>query len=128
MSVHMEHGPKVPTIESGPFFFPIDGACHRVHVDETAFAHRGASLSLVISGSWHEPADNEENIRWVRDYFESLRPHCEEGGYINFMSGDDQDRAPSNFGANYARLREIKAHYDPRNLFNLNQNVAPAGS
>ena len=42
------------------------------------------------------------------------------------MSGDDQDRAPSNYGASYQRLREIKAIYDPENLFSLNQNIAPA--
>ena len=127
LAVHLEHGPKVPCLESGPFFFPIDGACHRVGVEETAFAHRDAAISLVIAGSWQEPADNEKNIRWVRDYYDALRPYSEEGGYINFMSGDDQDRAPSNYGANYQRLREIKAIYDPDNLFSLNQNVPPTG-
>jgi FAD/FMN-containing dehydrogenase len=126
LAVHMEHGPKVPCLESGPFFFPIDGACHRVGVEETAFAHRDMTFSLVIAGTWQEPADNDKNTQWVRDYYDALRPYSEEGGYINFMSGDDQDRAPSNYGANYQRLREIKATYDPNNLFSLNQNVPPA--
>ncbi len=126
LAVHLEHGPKVPAYESGSFFFPINGACHRVGVEETAFAHRDAAISLVIAGSWQEPADNEKNIQWVRDYYDALRPYSEEGGYINFMSGDDQHRAPSNYGANYGRLREIKANYDPNNLFSLNQNVPPA--
>jgi FAD/FMN-containing dehydrogenase len=116
----------VPCLESGPFFFPIDGACHRVGVEETAFAHRDMTFSLVIAGTWQEPADNDKNTQWVRDYYDALRPYSEEGGYINFMSGDDQDRAPSNYGANYQRLREIKATYDPDNLFSLNQNVPPA--
>jgi FAD/FMN-containing dehydrogenase len=127
LAVHLEHGPNVPTIESGPFFFPINGACHRVGVKDTAFAHREAAFSLVLSGSWKDPADNERNMAWVRDYYNALRPYSEEGGYINFMSADDQDRAPSNYGANYRRLREIKAKYDPGNLFRLNQNVSPAG-
>lgn len=126
LAVHMEHGPKVPSIESGPFFFPINGACHRVRVDDTAFAHREAAFSLVLSGSWKDPADNEKNTAWVRNYYNALRPYSEEGGYINFMSADDQDRAPSNYGANYQRLRDIKAKYDPTNLFRLNQNVPPA--
>ena len=127
LAVHLEHGPMVPCLESGTFFFPINGACHRVGVNETAFAHREATLSLVIAGSWQKPADNEKNIRWVRDYYDALRPYSEEGGYINFMSGDDQDRAPSNYGANYQRLREVKTIYDPDNLFSLNQNIVPAG-
>jgi len=126
LAIHLEHGPKVPTMESGPFFFPIDGACHRVGVDDTAFGHRNASYSLVISGSWKEPANNEQNIAWVRNYYEALHPYSEPGGYINFMSDDDKDRAPDNFGANYERLREIKAKYDPGNLFRMNQNILPA--
>ena len=69
LAVHLEHGPKVPALESGPFFFPIDGACHRIGIEETAFAHRDAKISLVIAGSWQNAADNEKNIRWVRDYF-----------------------------------------------------------
>jgi FAD/FMN-containing dehydrogenase len=127
LAIHLEHGPKVPTMESGPFFFPINGACHRVGVNDTAFAHRNAAYSLVISGSWKEAADNDQNIAWVRNYYDALRPHCDPGGYINFMSGDDQDRAPDNFGANYQRLREIKAKYDPDNLFRMNQNIVPTG-
>ena len=116
----------MPSLESGPYFFPINGACHRVDVDETAFAHRNATLSLVLSGSWQDPGDNEENTRWVRDYYDALRPYSEEGGYINFMSGDDQSRAPSNYGANYQRLREVKSKFDPENLFSVNQNIEPA--
>ena len=126
LAVHLEHGPRVPNIESGPFFFPINGACHRVGENDTAFAHRDSAFSLVIAGSWKDPADNDTNTAWVRDYYDALRPYSDEGGYINFMSADDQDRAPSNYGANYRRLREIKARYDPTNLFRLNQNVLPA--
>ncbi|MDH3281886.1 MAG: BBE domain-containing protein, partial [Gammaproteobacteria bacterium] len=43
----------------------------------------------------------------------------------NFMSGDDQNRAPANYGANYQRLREAKSKFDPENLFRMNQNILP---
>jgi len=127
LAIHLEHGAMAPTMESGPFFFPINGACHRVGVNDTAFAHRNAAYSLVISGSWKDPADNEQNIAWVRNYYDALRPYSEPGGYINFMSGDDQNRVPDNFGANYQRLREIKEKYDPGNLFRMNPNIVPTG-
>jgi len=70
--------------------------------------------------------DNTANVQWVRDYYAALAPYSEEGGYINFMSDDDQDRAPSNYGPAYQRLRKVKATYDPENRFRLNQNIPPA--
>jgi FAD/FMN-containing dehydrogenase len=29
------------------------------------------------------------------------------------------------YGANYARLRQIKKRYDPENIFHMNQNIKP---
>ena len=81
----------------------------------------------MIVGIWPDPADNVANTKWVRDYYAAIHPHSgSEGGYINFMSGDDADRAADNYGANYERLAAVKAVYDPHNLFHVNQNIAPA--
>jgi FAD/FMN-containing dehydrogenase len=76
---------------------------------------------------WPDPADNEANTNWVKDYYSAVHPHSgSAGGYINFMSGDDDHRVPANYGANYQRLAAVKAAYDPENLFHINQNIAPA--
>ena len=48
-----------------------------------------------------------------------------EGGYVNFMAGDDAERVEQNYGPNYARLRAIKRTWDPDNVFHLNQNIVP---
>jgi hypothetical protein len=93
--------------------------------DETAFAYREANFATVIAGMWPEPAQNEDNIKWVRDYYEATAPLSEEGGYVNFMSEDDQDRIRSNYRGNYDRLVEVKRKYDPGNMFRLNQNIKP---
>ena len=74
---------------------------------------------------WPDPAQNEANIAWVRDYYDATAPLSEDGGYINFMAGDDQGRIRANYGPNYDRLVEVKRRYDPDNLFHLNQNIAP---
>ena len=106
---------------------PINGAAQRVGADETAFGHRDKSFAPVIVGIWPDPADNEANTKWVRDYYAAIHPHSgSAGGYVNFMSGDDAHRAAENYGANYERLSAVKAAYDPDNLFHVNQNIAPA--
>jgi hypothetical protein len=74
---------------------------------------------------WDNPADTEANIAWVRDYTSALRPFSEPAGYINFMDKDDLPKVAENYGANYSRLSEIKAKYDPQNLFHVNQNIPP---
>ena len=93
--------------------YPINGACHRVKPDATAFAYRDAQFATVIAGMWPEPADNAKNIRWVKDYYAALQPHSMAGGYVNFMADDDQGRVHDNYKGNYDRLAQIKKKYDP---------------
>jgi len=125
IAVHMEHGPKVPTVNSTVHLYPIDGAVHDIPADATAFGHRDANFAPVIAGMWPDPADNERNTQWVRDYYAAIAPHSEAGGYVNFASADDQGKVADNYGANYRRLTEVKRRYDPDNLFHLCQNIQP---
>jgi FAD/FMN-containing dehydrogenase len=125
IDAHLEHGPKVPAVNSTVHIYPINGACHRVAPSDTAFAYRDASFAAVIAGMWPDPADNESSIQWVRDFYDATAPLSEEGGYVNFMSGDDQDRIGVNYRENYDRLVDVKRRYDPENLFHLNQNIRP---
>jgi FAD/FMN-containing dehydrogenase len=125
IEAHLEHGPNVPVVNSTVHIYPINGACNRVASDATAFAYRDATFATVIAGMWPDPADNDANIEWVRDYYDATAPLSEEGGYVNFMSGDDQERIRANYGGNYDRLVDVKREYDPDNLFHLNQNVRP---
>ncbi len=125
IAAHLEHGPNLPAVNSTVHLYPIDGACNRVAPGATAFGHREARFATVIAGMWPDPAKNEASIKWVRDYSDALTPHSEAGGYINFMSEDDQARVAANFGESYPRLLELKRRYDPDNIFRANQNIRP---
>lgn len=125
IEAHLTHGPKVPEISATMHLYPINGACHRVGTDETAFAYRDAAFATVIVCAWQDPAVDAERIAWVRDYYRAIAPHSEPGGYVNFMAVDDQDRVEDNYRNNYRRLVEVKRTYDPDNLFHLNQNIDP---
>ena len=92
IDAHLDHGPKVPVVNSTVHIYPINGAAHRVAPSSTAFAYRDGNFATVIAGMWPEPAQNDANTKWVRDYYDATAPLSESGGYINFMADDDQDR------------------------------------
>ena len=124
---HLIHGPKVPEVSATMHLYPINGACHRVPADETAFPYRDSTFAPVIVAAWSDPAADKSRIKWVRDYYEAIAPHSEPGGYINFMAEDDQGRIRDNYRGKFDRLVEIKRKYDPHNLFHRNQNIDPRG-
>lgn len=125
IDAHIEFGTKVPAMTSTMHIYPINGAAQKVASDDTAFAYRDANFATVIAGMWPDPADNKDNIKWVRDYYDAIAPYSEAGGYINFMSEDDQSKIQVNYKGNYQRLVDVKRKYDPHNLFHVNQNVKP---
>ncbi len=129
IAAHVEHGKKTPYVSSTMHLYSINGAANRVGADETAFGHRDKTFAPVIAGMWPDPADNEANTKWVKDYYAAIHPHSgSAGGYINFMSEDDGHRVADNYGVNYNRLASVKATYDPENLFHINQNIEPAAA
>ena len=126
IEAHVAHGPTVPEVSATMHLYPINGACHDVGPGDTAFAYRHANFATVILCAWQDPAVDGERIKWVRDYYDATAPLSEPGGYVNFMSDDDESRVKDNYGANFARLTQVKRQYDPGNLFHHNQNIPPA--
>src|ERR1051326_3047326 len=58
--------------------------------------------------------------------------HCSRSRQVactsNFLAGDVAEKhVRTAYGPNYKRLTDIKAKYDPANLFRLNHKIRPAG-
>ncbi len=102
------------------------GAVSRVPVDATAFPHRKPGYNLLIVAQWMDPAQTDECIAWAKQTYQAMQPFMDDGRYMNYL-GDDEtgDAVPHAFGANYDRLRQVKATYDAENVFHLNQNIPP---
>jgi FAD/FMN-containing dehydrogenase len=124
---HLEFAAKMPTWQSGMHLYPIDGAPHRVDADATAFSYRDATWSMVMAGIDADPAKADQLRDWATDYWQAIHPHTMGGAYVNFMMEEGQERVRATYRGNHDRLARIKAHYDPDNLFHVNQNIAPAG-
>ena len=129
IDTHVEHASKSPSALSLMHLYPIDGAVHRVGVQDTAWNCRDATWSMVICGIDPDPAKADALKAWGRRYWEAVHPHNLGGGYVNFMMDDENDgRVEATYGANYQRLAEVKKKYDPNNFFRVNQNIRPAAA
>jgi hypothetical protein len=103
----------------------LGGAAARIGADETAFGDRSSPFILNLLANWLDPSADPGHIAWIRTLFNRLRPAMKPGVYVNFMSGDEQDRVPEAYHDRWDRMVAVKSHYDPSNFFRLNQNVPP---
>ncbi|MCL4762768.1 MAG: BBE domain-containing protein, partial [Burkholderiales bacterium] len=71
-------------------------------------------------------AEDESGIAWCRRLFADAAPYATCGVYVNFLTEDEADRVTNAYGGNLRRLAQVKARYDPGNLFRVNHNVRPA--
>jgi FAD binding domain/Berberine and berberine like len=126
IKLHLKYGARLPTMQSTMHLCPINGAVHRVGASETAFSFREATYAEVIVGVGPDPTNNERMIGWARDYWMALHPYSAGGGYVNFMMEEGADSVQAAYRDNYARLAQIKAMYDPGDLFHVNQNIKPS--
>jgi len=115
----------IPSSETQIELAYLGGAAARIAADETAFGDRSAPFIMNLLANWSDPTGDAVNISWVRALFQKLRPAMKPGVYVNFMSGDEQDRVPEAYRERWDRMVAVKTHYDSRNLFRLNQNVPP---
>ena len=103
----------------------LGGAPARVGAGDTAFGDRSSPFVLNLLANWENPSEDQANVAWVRNLFAQLRPAMTPGVYVNFMSGDEDDRVPEAYRERWDRLVAVKSHYDPQNFFRLNQNIPP---
>ena len=108
---------------------PGGDAVSRVSDDETAFGERRAPFNIHYLSSWPNPADNADNIARTKEISQSMKPWTTGRVYLNYIGDEGQGRIESSFGPEkLARLRVLKAKWDPHNLFRHNQNIRPAAA
>jgi FAD/FMN-containing dehydrogenase len=105
------------------------GAMSRVAEAETAYGGRDTEFLVTAEASWTDPGQNEEAIAWAREVWDAMERYSTGAVYLNFPGlGEEKDElARAGYGENYDRLVELKAKYDPDNLFRMNINIPPGG-
>ena len=127
IDVVAEHAYRASSPRSYAAMFHMGGAVARVPRDATAYPGRDVSHNIVIDAAWLPDEDDTvgtSETAWARAFLHALQPH-RAGVYVNFLDADDDaSRVREAYGDDtYERLAEIKARYDPANVFHNNKNV-----
>ena len=98
--------------------------------EATAIPQRSSIMKLQYQTYWTDPADDESNLRWIRDFYEAMYgpdgPQPDgvmDGCYVNYPDVDLERWQELYYQDGYSKLQQVKAAWDPGNVFNHRQSV-----
>jgi hypothetical protein len=104
----------------------LGGAMARIPADATAFAHRERRIMGNVVAFYQDLEERPVHEAWVADLASELTGG-DPAAYAGFLGDEGEDRVRAAYpGSTWERLADVKARYDPDNLFRLNQNIPPA--
>jgi FAD/FMN-containing dehydrogenase len=108
------------------FIVPWGGAVGRTGPDTSPLAGRETAFVVHPLLMWEDARDDEAMAAFGRGYRDLLAPYATGAAYPNFIGEEGADRVRASFGASHARLSEVKAVWDPGDLFRSTGHVRPA--
>ncbi|MED4003668.1 FAD-binding oxidoreductase [Priestia aryabhattai] len=111
--------------EANFFFINWGGALSRVPSNETAFFWRRPLFYTEWTASWENKSQEASNLSSVEKVRQLMKPYV-KGSYVNVPDQNIEKFGKAYYGSNFAKLREIKAKYDPENLFHFPQSIPPS--
>jgi Berberine and berberine like len=121
-------GEKLPAPFGQLILAPLGGAARGSRAD-VALAAADAPWMYFCLSMWMDPTQDEGNRDWARGFAAAMQRFGVGRAFANFIEPDEGGRLRASYGEEkYARLVEAKRHWDPDNLFRLNQNIAVNGS
>ncbi|MFF4353085.1 FAD-binding oxidoreductase [Streptomyces sp. NPDC001530] len=117
------------------------GRPNEVATEATAFAHRDSAFIALYENFWVDPREDGTHIGWLRDIYSQtfaatggypVPGDVTDGCYINDPDSDITDPVWNASGvpwftlywkANYTRLQQVKARWDPTDFFRHSQSI-----
>jgi len=123
----VERRQRAPSLGSGALLLDAyGGALNAPAADATAFVHRDMLFSLQYLAYFGGATAGRASRRWIDGVWHALRPHVSGEAYQNYIDPDLDRWQRAYYGANLARLREVKKQVDPDFRFRFRQAIPPA--
>ena len=108
----------------------MGGAVGRTDSGTRALTIPDAPWAYFCLAMWMDPAEDDRNTAWARGFAEAMRSFGVGTALPNFIEPDEGvARLRASYGEDkYAQLVELKHKWDPDNVFQLNQNIAPGAT
>ncbi|CAJ63278.1 MULTISPECIES: FAD-binding oxidoreductase [Frankia] len=124
---------------------PFGGNINATQPSATAFPHRSSVMQALYQSFWSDPADDAKNLAWVRGFYSDVYAATggvpvpndrTDGCYINYADTDLSDPAYNSskvpwhdlyYKENYPKLQQVKARWDPKNVFRHSQSIELPG-
>jgi FAD/FMN-containing dehydrogenase len=120
------HAAAIRSPHSAVIFFQIGGALNTFETGHSPVGNRDARYVVNAAGSWEKAEDDRANIDWARTAWTDMKSFSTGGTYVNFLTEDEgPERTEAALGQGMDRLAEVKAKWDPRNMFRTNRNIEP---
>jgi len=124
---------KAPTAECNYFTNAFGGAVRTSEPSGgSAFVHRHALFYAEPGAAWGTrggvPATEDpvtgKCLDWIAEFTEALQPYI-DGAYVNVPNAGKANWQNDYWGTHVDRLRQIKAKYDPDDVFSFEQSIPP---
>jgi FAD/FMN-containing dehydrogenase len=125
IDIAVEHSLRIGSPRTAFPIWQMGGAITRVGEADTAFTGRHEGFTFNITAMTESAEGFEAERDWVRGFWSALEPY-HTGVYVNFLMDEGEERVREAYGPDkYDRLKALKRHWDPANIFRLNQNISP---
>ncbi len=115
------------TGDSSFFLLNSGGAMNQIPSQETAFFWRNTKYYLEWNCEWTKNSETQRNINLLENTRAKLQPYI-IGSYVNVPDLGIENYGQEYYGDNFEKLQQVKAKYDPDNVFKFAQSISPASS
>ncbi len=102
--------------------YGLGGAVKEKTQEATAFYYRQSKYILGFQSVWEDNVYSLANKEWFLQRFKKIEA-ITEGSFVNFPLGELEDFEKAYYGEHMFKLKEIKAQYDPENVFSFEQSI-----